>query len=493
MKRKSIKWRIFKYNLIVIITLMTLVIVIFNAAVRIYIEKEIVGQLKLIATHTEEKALFHGPDFFPKPFDNGDNHNLLSPIHPPKHNDNNNKNDMFHYYFILDQSLRESLSVLNADYLLFDSKLNRLKPSQEDNSQPSENLVVKITKELSAVKDSTDERYYNFSIENSPYIAIIKPVSQKNTFGLGWIIIYSSLQKVNQLKLVINLMLVIILFISALIMIVFSSITAKKISNPLSILNSHIQELAERNFSSRMKIPVEDELRSLVNNINDMSEKLSDYDKAQKTFLQNASHELRTPLMSIQSYAEGIKYEVVEPIESANIILAETKRLTSLVEDLLYLSRLDAIQENYRFEQLDINEIISLCCDRMNGILLNKGIKMQTKLWTTELKIFCDEEKLSRAITNIISNCVRYAKSVVNIEITASLSGYARIVIADDGNGFEETELPMVFDRFYKGKNGNVGLGLAISQNIIEKHNGTITAQNSADGALFTILIPLTK
>lgn len=492
MKMNSIKSRIFKYNLIVIITLMTLVIVIFNVAVRIYIEKEIVGQLKLIASHTEEKALSHGPDFFPRPMNNWNDHGVPSP--PPKSNQNNKVN-MFQFYFILDKSISESLSVLNADYLLFDSKLNRLDPSPKDNTHPNKNLVLKIKNELYKAKDNRNEFYFNFSIGNNPYIAIIKPVSEKNTFGLGWIIIYSSLQKVNQLKVVINLILFIILIISASIMVIFSSITAKKISKPLSDLNSHIQELAERNFNSMIKIPKEDELRSLANNINIMSKKLSDYDKAQKTFLQNVSHELRTPLMSIQSYAEGIKYEVVEPLPSANIIIDETKRLTYLVEELLYLSRLDTIQESYKFKKVAIIDIISSCYDRMNGIALNKDIKIKLikKLSASDSMILSDEEKLSRAITNIISNCIRYATSVVTIEISVSSSNMVRISISDDGAGFDENELPVVFDRFYKGKNGIFGLGLAISKNIIEKHNGKITAENTLGGALFIILLPLEK
>ena len=158
----------------------------------------------------------------------------------------------------------------------------------------------------------SNETYLNFDISGTEYIAIVKPVSQKNSFGLGWIIIYSSLQKVNQLQWVINIILFAILILSALIIVIFSSLAAKKISAPFSSLNQHIRAIAERNFGTKIHMPVDDELQEFVNNINIMSEKLETYDKAQKTFLQNASHEFRTPLMSIQSYAEGIKYDVVD-------------------------------------------------------------------------------------------------------------------------------------------------------------------------------------
>lgn len=491
MKRSSIKWRIFKYNLIVVVPLMILVIIIFNVSVRIYIQREIVDQLKIIASHTEEKALIHGPDFFPRPNDKN------NPRPPMPFHVKNSKDDMFHFYFILDQSLGESLSVLNANYMLFDNKLSRLNPLPEDYNRVPKDLVTKITEELAKVKNNTTENYFDFNLSSNQYVAIIKPVSQKNNFGLGWIVIYSSLQKVNQLKLVINFILIIILFVSSLFIVLFSSITAKRISAPLSSLNTHIKELSQRNFSSLDKIPEEDELRSLVDNINLMSAKLSEYDKAQKTFLQNASHELRTPLMSIQSYAEGIKYEVVDPIPSSDIIIGEAKRLTSLVEDLLYLSRLDTIQESYQFEKNSINEVLYLCYDRMKGIALSKNIELINIIPEQVFFVQADQEKLSRAITNIMTNCIRYAKTTVTIKLSTYTPHMCKISIYDDGTGFDNDELPIIFDRFYKGKKGNFGLGLAITQNIIEKHNGNIKAENgiigenSSIGAYFTILLPI--
>jgi signal transduction histidine kinase len=259
---------------------------------------------------------------------------------------------------MLDRSLREPLSVLNADYILLDSNTKVITPPQEDYYKPSDSIINKVTNEFGKLKDTKNERYMNFTLSGTEYIAIIKPVSDKNSFGLGWIIVYSSLQKVNQLKWGINAILFAILILSALIIAAFSSLAAKKISAPFSSLNRHIGAIAERNFGTKIHMPVDDELQEFVNNINIMSEKLESYDKAQKTFLQNASHEFRTPLMSIQSYAEGIKYNVTDSAASADIIIDESKRLTQLVENLLYLSRLDAIEENYCFVTLDYNELL---------------------------------------------------------------------------------------------------------------------------------------
>ncbi|MDP4095150.1 MAG: HAMP domain-containing sensor histidine kinase [Bacillota bacterium] len=501
MKRNTIKWRIFKYNIIAILLLIAFTTVIFNVAVRVYMKKDILAQLDKISARTEDTALRHGPDFFP---DNG-GRTPPPPLDSKRdkqdigHNDSQNNgnkstnnNELYRYYFMLDQSLREPLSVLNADYILLDSSKKRITPPQEEEfTITSTALLNKIISEMNKVKSLSTEAHLNFNLSGTEYIAIVKQVSQKNSFGLGWVIIYSSLQKVNQLQLGINTILFAILALSALLIMIFSSLAAKKISAPFSSLNRHISSIAERNFGNKIQMAVDDELQELVNNINIMSEKLETYDKAQKTFLQNASHEFRTPLMSIQGYAEGIKHEVVDSDSAVDIIISESKRLTHLVEDLLYLSRLDTIEENYHYNDLDFNELICSCTERINGIAIKSGIKIQVNNPDQDIKLYADEEKLTRAITNVLSNCIRYAQHTVSITSKKIDDGRIELTIIDDGPGFDEKDLPNIFERFYKGKKGKFGLGLAISKNVIEKHNGTITAENSTSGALFRIELPV--
>jgi two-component system sensor histidine kinase CssS len=423
MKRNTIKWKIFKYNIIVIIMMITLTTIIFNVAVRTYFKKDILAQLNKIASSTEDTALQHGPDFFPRP-------ERRPPPEPQ------NDNGLFKYYFMLDRSLKEPLTVLNADFILLDKDKNRITPFQEKSSSISNNLMKQVANEINKSKGFNAEKYLNLDLSGTKYIAIIKPVSDKNTFGLGWIIIYSSLKKMNQLQLGVNVILLIILAFSALISGVFSSSVSKKVSDPFSHLNNYISAIAERNFGGKVEMLVYDELNEFVNNINFMSEKLEIYDKAQKTFLQNVSHEFRTPLMSIQSYAEGIKHEVVDSAMAVEIILDETKRMTHLVEDLLYLSRLDAIEENYHLSSLDFNELVNNCVERMKGIDLKNNIKITNSILNESIIVRGDEEKLSRAITNIISNCIRYANTIVVVSLKIVDNNKVELTIVDDGPGF---------------------------------------------------------
>jgi signal transduction histidine kinase len=481
MKSNTIKWRIFKYNLVVIITLIALVAVIFNLSIRVYIEKDLISQLSRISARTEEIALKRGPDIF---IFKG-----KRPVAIPAVKEE--AAEVFRFYFALDRSLREPLSVLNADYMLLDTDMNIINAPAELISMVESGLLGKVSLEISKSRDINEEKYLNFHLSGNEYIALVKPVSQKNSFGLGWIVIYSSLQKVNQLQWGINLILFAILLLSALITVMFSSVVAKKISEPFSTLNKHIRSIAERNFGTKIDTPVYDELSEFVSNINVMSEKLETYDKAQKTFLQNASHEFRTPLMSIQSYAEGIKYGITDSVSSADIIIDESKRLTQLVENLLYLSRLDAIEENYCFTSLDANELVRCCAERVSSIAAKNNVSIDTQITDGIITITADEEKLSRAINNILANCIRYADNKVTIKSELTGTNKLLVSISDDGPGFDSDELPNIFERFFKGKKGNFGLGLAITRTVIEKHNGKITAENHGAGALFKIELPL--
>lgn len=500
MKRNTIKWRIFKYNIIIIIMLITLTTIIFNLAVRLYLEKDTVKQLNKIASNAENTALKHGPDFFKKappmvPHDFDMQINKTPPLDPE------DTSDVFRYYFMLDRSLKEPLTMLNADFILLDQNKNKITPSLDipDSSFPdkpdsaSPEFINQLTKEINQIKKLDQEKYLNINLSGTEYIALIKPVSDKNSFGLGWIIIYSNIQQIKQLQIGINIILLFILIFSALITIIFSSRVSKKISEPFSHLNEYISSISERNFGNRIEMPVYDELGELVNNINIMSEKLGIYDKAQKTFLQNASHEFRTPLMSIQSYAEGIKYDVVSSDTAIPVILDEIKRMTNLVEDLLYLSRLDTIEESYNYKNLNFNELLVICIDRINLIAEQNNVTITSKLPIEITSIYGDEEKLSRAVTNIIANCIRYAKTSVTIDLQILNNSNLQLTISDDGAGFEINELPNIFDRFYKGKKGNYGLGLSISKNIIEKLNGKISAGNLESGAFFIIELPTYK
>ncbi|WP_158454044.1 sensor histidine kinase [Paenibacillus durus] len=106
--------------------------------------------------------------------------------------------------------------------------------------------------------------------------------------------------------------------------------------------------------------------------------------------------------------------------------------------------------------------------------------------------VYGDREKLVTAIINILSNCIRYARACVAIEARTE-AGNVIIRIADDGKGINPKDLPHIFERFYMGEDGHAGIGLAITKEIIEYHQGTVTAMNGENGAIFTIRLKTVK
>jgi len=488
-----VKRRIFQTNLVVILLLVALTAVMFNIAIGMYIRNDIVAQLQKVASSAVEAALRNPGVSFPElpnmpKLWNGQHGDIAV----PRLNDNAQRSDGFLnsalYVLMLNRSLKEPLSLLNADFLLLDQnkQVVDLAPSSDRPSGVAERVVEELNKRY----DPEADHVFTFRASGTDFAAVVKPVSNRNSFGLGWVVIYANLRQVKQLQWAINLIMVFVLVAAALLAALFSSRAARQISAPFSALNAHVRAVAERKFAGKIGLPSEDEWREFVSNINAMTEKLERYDNAQKTFLQNVSHELRTPLMSIQGYAEGIRYQVVDPNDAAEVILKETERLTGLVGDLLYLSRLEAVEENEPYSRFDLNEWMSDCARRMNGIALQKGVELKVVPASNPFELVADREKLSRALANLIANSIRYAESAVVIAAKPVNGERVELCITDDGPGFDAEELPHIFDRFFKGKKGEFGLGLAISKSIIEKHAGRISARNGAAGAEIVIELP---
>ena len=208
----------------------------------------------------------------------------------------------------------------------------------------------------------------------------------------------------------------------------------------------------------------------------------------QQTFFQNASHELKTPLMAIQGYAEGIQAGVMEAGSSAEVILAESDRMTELVEELLDISRLD-MGRQLTLSKVDLRELLYDSLRTAEPAAAHSGIAIVPDFPEEPVMVKCDDTQMRRAVTNILTNGLRYARSELRLTCRAD-KRHVTIRIQDDGNGIAETDLPHIFDRFYMGESGKTGIGLALTKEIIHLHKGRICACNGEPGAVFEISIP---
>ena len=212
----------------------------------------------------------------------------------------------------------------------------------------------------------------------------------------------------------------------------------------------------------------------------------------QQTFFQNASHELKTPLMAIQGYAEGIQAGVMDTGSAAEVILEESDRMTELVEELLDISKIDMGRQPLTLSEMDVRELLYDSIRAVEPAAAASGITIAPDFPEEPVMVSCDDTQLRRAVTNILSNGVRYARSELRLTCRADRR-QVTIRIQDDGDGIAEEDLPRIFDRFYMGKSGKSGIGLALTREIIHLHKGTIRARNGDTGAVFEISIPVSK
>ena len=212
----------------------------------------------------------------------------------------------------------------------------------------------------------------------------------------------------------------------------------------------------------------------------------------QQTFFQNASHELKTPLMAIQGYAEGIQAGVMDTGSAAEVILEESDRMTGLVEELLDISKIDMGRQQLALSETDIRELLYDSIRAVEPTAAASGITIVPDFPEEPIMVKCDDTQMRRAVTNILTNGLRYARSKLCLTCRPDKRNVI-IRIQDDGDGIAEGDLPHIFERFYMGKSGKSGIGLALTKEIIHLHKGTIRAYNGDTGAVFEISIPVSR
>ncbi|MEK4800602.1 MULTISPECIES: sensor histidine kinase [Oceanobacillus] len=263
----------------------------------------------------------------------------------------------------------------------------------------------------------------------------------------------------------------------------------KKLVTPLTQLKRQLKKIEKRQFDDIKHIKATGEIKEVAESVYEMANELERYINTQQTFFQNASHELKTPLMTIQGYAEGIKdgiFDEAEADKGLEVMVSEVLRLKGIINEMILLAKLDTEVNSYDPTNIKVEEIVGQIVDRALPIVNEKGITLSHRV-ENNIQLYADEEKLLRALLNVVFNGIRHAKSQVVISAVKK-DGDIVIKIEDDGPGIPEEFASHIFHRFVKGKDGETGLGLAIAHTIIEHSKGKIVAGKSdLGGAKFTI------
>lgn len=264
-----------------------------------------------------------------------------------------------------------------------------------------------------------------------------------------------------------------------IIALIISSIVSQRLTKPIFFLKKGIDDYMIDKKTFKV-YPSNDEIESVATSFKKLADKVTKLDERQKQFFQNSSHELKTPLMSIQGYVEAIKDGIVTEEDmdnSLDIIISETQRLKNIVDDVIYLSKIDSLEDEFKLEDNHIKGIIEDAIEVVMPLLTANHLEIEVTC-DKSVSLICDYDKFKRVFINLIGNASRYAKSKIIVNANQH-EDHLTIDVIDDGNGFEYGQEENVFDRFFNGKNGGSGIGLSLTKEIVEKHGGQIKAINN--------------
>lgn len=280
--------------------------------------------------------------------------------------------------------------------------------------------------------------------------------------------------------------------------VLLAALLARHLLRPVGALRDVTGRIAKGELGARAPLVSNDELAELALHVNAMAESLEQNERQRRRMVADISHELRTPLTvirgEIEALLDGIRQADPSALESLH---AEVLRLNKLVEDLHQLTLADAGGLTYRWEDLDLAELLDPVFKRFAPRAESVGLSLKWKLAGDGVMVKADPDRLTQVVVNLLENSVRYTDAPGRIE--ASLvytANKAELVIEDSSPCAPAEDLPHLFDRLYRVDSartrtlarGGSGLGLAICKALVEAHGGTIEAMESRLGGVCMLI-----
>ncbi|MGD0197184.1 MAG: HAMP domain-containing sensor histidine kinase [Solirubrobacteraceae bacterium] len=274
---------------------------------------------------------------------------------------------------------------------------------------------------------------------------------------------------------------------------------ARWIREPLDDLRRASAALAAGDLASRASERGPAEVAEVAHAFNAMADSIERLFEARRELVAWASHDLRTPLASMQAMIEAIDDGLAEPREYLPSLAEQVHTLSSLVDDLFELARIDAGVLTQQIEQADIERVISSCVRGFEAEARAKGIRLEAPARGQVPPVRCAPDQLQRVLFNLLTNAIRHTPPDGAIAIAISPSVHdVTIAVEDTGEGVSAEAAARMFDRFWRAESARAsagsGLGLAIARALVEAHGGRIWAENRASGgARVAFTLPTTR
>ncbi|MCC2412179.1 MULTISPECIES: sensor histidine kinase [Bacillus] len=289
--------------------------------------------------------------------------------------------------------------------------------------------------------------------------------------------------------------------------IIFFFFLTKPYLKYFSEISNGIHHLANGNFTNRVQVSSNDEFGDIAREINVASEKLKeavergDFAESSKDQLVvNLAHDLRTPLTSVLGYLDLILKDenlTKEQIKHfSTIAYTKSQRLESLIDELFEITRMNYGMLKLDKKPIDISELLIQLDEELYPLLEKHHLEARLNV-DPHLPINGDGKLLARVFENLLTNAVRYGYDGRFVDLNGYIdNGEVVVQVMNYGDSIPEEDLPYLFDMFYTGdksrseNRGGTGLGLFIAKNIVEQHNGTISAESNIVRTMFEVRLP---
>ena len=291
---------------------------------------------------------------------------------------------------------------------------------------------------------------------------------------------YALITPVDATVTTLRTQLYIITGIMIVLSVIIAVVIARRISKPIEDISRSAQTLSKGDYSTRFSGRGFYEIVDLSDTLNTAAVELGKVEKLRRELLANVSHDLRTPLALIYSYAEMMNDfpREITP-EQTKMIMDETRRLTSLVNDVLDMSKLENEIERLSLTSFNLTSDIMETTGRVGELLKSDGFEIVFD-HDREVYVEADKTKIGRAFYNLLVNAVTYSGGSRVVVVTQTVvENRVRISVTDEGEGVPEHDIPFIWDRYYKCNNKHKravtgsGLGLSIVKKVIGLHGGS--------------------
>ena len=351
-----------------------------------------------------------------------------------------------------------------------------------------------------AAAGNTETKQYYQDISESKTLTKIATLPDSGTVT-HLILVHADTSEISEALNDLILIVVLVLLVGLLIGLIVVYSTTSAVIKPFREVNDIVQQYSMGDYNARIPISGTEETIQLALSFNNMADQLEDLEATRQSFVANVSHELRSPLTSMKGFLEAMHDGTIvkeEYDQYIDIVLTETKRMASMVNDLLDLARIESGKSVLKLEVFDINELIRRILITFEARIYERKMDVEIRFAQEQFYVEADSTQISQVIRNLIDNAIKYSPENSKLRIaTYAMRKEVYISIQDFGQGIPEEDVPRVFDRFYKvekahtpSKQSGTGLGLSIVKRIIDQHGQKITLKSArGKGSTFTFTL----